>query len=483
MSSSVKSDEKRNSSVKEVADSNTRFSIIIILLLTSIIVGLPSWYFTTSVERATLPIEEMTSLSEEYFNNVNYEIPVQIIDIPNPLDGLISESQELIDKKLKDSKVGIKLYKNDQFESYYKLKLILNEDYDSLTVSPYSDRLIKLFITPGIISNGLVSDLISRVLIDNVFKFEIESIDNNRKNIVKFPFSDNYKVSINFLHSNNEIFKLNNDTLEKVMRNFQNFVKSLELFAKFTIEFQELWYENRLITKDEYKVDDITYIKDPSMLIDYSDWGLDQDVELDPIINLNLYLPDDEKLIIENSSKNSFIIPQWGGVVILNEEEAETLDYDKLNEIFDIFAFQLLKLIGVDTDSNKSLFYRIDELTRIQTIDNINNSLINFKSLIKLVNQLDTIPIPLQSVNEINQSLIHIKDCLKELEQLDWIKAHQTSTLALKLSNNAFFHKDMVQQAYFPEKHKMAVYSPLLGPFVTIVVLALIRGIKEVRGG
>lgn len=67
------------------------------------------------------------------------------------------------------------------------------------------------------------------------------------------------------------------------------------------------------------------------------------------------------------------------------------------------------------------------------------------------------------------------------MQSLNWLGAYRHSTRALKLSNNAFFHKDMVQQAYFPEEHKMAVYSPLLGPFVTIVVMALVRGVKELR--
>lgn len=476
--------------LETVQDTKKRFSIIMILLLTTLIIGVPLWYFTTSVERATLPIDAITALNEQYLNNIKYEIPVRLVEIPDPLSGFIDETQDLLNEKLTNSNVRVKLFKNDYLgpdvdeKQVYDLKMIMSENEDKLLVSPYSDRLIKLFVSPDVIKHGLVSDLLSRILIENVFKSEINENNSSgtgskTKNLIKFPFSTSYKVSINFLHSDNKMLSLPDGVLEKAVSNFKSFMNSLDSLTKFTVEFQELWYENRLITKDEYEKDGFTYIKDPSMFIDYSDWGLDQDVELDPVINLNLYLPDSEKLLIENTQRNSFIIPQWGGVVIVNDDE--TVDYNRLNEVFDIFAFQILKLIGVDTDPDRSIYYRIDELIRIQTVENLNNSLNNFKSLIKLINQLETIPIPLQSVDEINESIRYIQTSAAELAHLNWLAAYKHSTLALKLSNNAFFHEDMVQQAYFPEEHKMAVYSPLLGPFVTIVVMALVRGLKEVK--
>jgi phosphatidylinositol glycan class S len=481
--SSVKSEDLDQ--IEQLQSVKRRFSIILVLLLTAIIIGFPAWYLTTSVERSKLPIEEIDLLNQLYLNNVNYEIPVEIIDLPITLNGLIEETQELLNSKLSKSNTKIKLLKENNLEiedlNIYKLKLIMNEDEDKLIVSPNKDKLIRLFITPNVIKNGLVGDLISRVLTDSIFNLEINESLNKQKNIIKFPFTNDYKISINFLHSGNKILDLNDDNelIKKALNNFQNFIQSLKSFANFTIEFQELWYEKRILTNDEYKVDNKTIIKDTSMFIDYSDWGLDQDVELNPIINLNLYLPDNEKIIIENSIKNSFIIPQWGGVIISNDDEK--IDYNKLNEIFDIFAFQILKLIGINTDSDKSLFYRIDEMIRIQTVENIKESLKNFQSLIKLSNQLETIPIPLETVEEIKESIEKVHLSINKLQQLNWLDAYKSSIIALKLSNNAFFHKDMVQQAYFPEEHKMAVYSPLLGPFATISILALIRGIKEMK--
>lgn len=465
-----------------------RFYIIISLILTALIIGLPSWYLTTSVERYSLPIEEMNLLNDKYLNNIKYNIPVQLIELTNPLEGFVDEVQNLLNEKLVNSNVGIKLIgDNDDDDNIYnstcKVKLIVNEDDDKIVISPYKDRLLKLFITPEIIKNGLVSDLLVRVLTENIFNFEISGDGLNYNNKIQLPFSSHYKISINFLHSSDKILNLKDDKIIfKAIKNFQKFLNSISSIAKFTLEFQELWYEERLITTDEYRIDNITYIKDTSMFIDYSDWGLDQNVELEPVINLNLYLPDEETLIIENSIKNSFIIPQWGGVIILNNNEEEIVDYEKLNEIFEIFAFQLLKLIGIETDlDSSSLFLKIDEIIRIQTIKNLNNSLKNFKNLIKLINQLDTIPIPLQSVNEIKESIEFLNNSIENLNNLNWLDAYKYSISALELSNNAFFHKDMVQQAHFPEEHKMAVYSPLLGPFITILTLALLRGIKEIK--
>lgn len=483
-----KSGEESNSSIEEVKQaqsSKNRLKIIIVLLLTAILLGLPSWYVTTSVEREVLPVEEITNLTAQYFNNLKYRIPVEMVDLPMTLDGLVDETQALLDEKLKSSTAQIKLNNSpaqDVTEEQYKLKLVLSDEDNAgkLIMSPNRDRSIKLFITPEIIKNRLVSDLISKVLIESLFDVDIGRLEAER-DIIKFPFSTDYKISINFLHSSDKMFDWdeNNRLLRQSLQNFRNFIEVLQPMANFTVEFQELWYEKRIKTDDEYKIDGVTYIRDTSRFVDYSDWGLDQDVELNPIINLNLYLPENEKIRIENSAKNSFLIPQWGGVVVLNHDEV--IDHEKLNEIFDIFAFQILKLVGINTNLNKSVYYRIDEMIRVQTLENIFESLKNYQSLIELISQLETIPIPLQVVDEIKESIENLKGSVTNLNSSNWLNAYKLSTNALKLSNVAFFHKDMVSQAYFPEEHKLAVYSPLLGPLITMTILALIRVVKELR--
>lgn len=117
----------------------------------------------------------------------------------------------------------------------------------------------------------------------------------------------------------------------------------------------------------------------------------------------------------------------------------------------------------------------------MQIMKNIQETLVNYQGLIKLVSQLETIPVPLQSVNEIEESITQLNATITNLDNMRWMDAFESSTKALKVSNNAFFHKDMVQQAYFPEEHKMAVYSPLMGPFCTIMLMAIVRGVKELR--
>lgn len=78
--------------VKDPAPPWKRFSILIIVLTISLTLGLPSWYLTTSVERAELPVGEIETLNEKYLDNVEYAIPVKIIDLPNTLTGIINET-------------------------------------------------------------------------------------------------------------------------------------------------------------------------------------------------------------------------------------------------------------------------------------------------------------------------------------------------------------------------------------------------------
>ncbi|KAF8430611.1 phosphatidylinositol-glycan biosynthesis class S protein-domain-containing protein [Terfezia claveryi] len=127
---------------------------------------------------------------------------------------------------------------------------------------------------------------------------------------------------------------------------------------------------------------------DLSNFINSAKWPLTS-IKSDPTISFIIYIPDKSlsPLIIPESTGggNAWLLPQWGGVAILNpktEVEANItvvhdppahLTLDDLKPSLDIFATQLLALLGTPSDFSvsSSLPIRIDSLTRQRTAETL----------------------------------------------------------------------------------------------------------------
>ncbi|QOU21760.1 hypothetical protein BRETT_001924 [Brettanomyces bruxellensis] len=500
-------------------EAQLRHSIVLFIVLLAVLVGLPIWYLTTTIYRANLPEAEIIQMEHSIADGIDYEVPFYVMNLPSSLDGLIDEAQDLIDNQmneLQDAKAAIRAHvkllsgrESSVGEFDYKIRLIERDlmdetDTEAVYISPGSDREIKLFLSPSVIQNGKVTDFLMRVVTDMVLGSEIgllTEVSGNSGNastsrsMIKIPYNDQYKVSVSFLEEGDEPLRWD---VKPVVDAFGKYLSVLDSYANFTLETQLGYYEalpetanlEKLEKADEESVD-ICILKDTSTFMDYSEWGLDQDVQLLPTINLVVYAPNrNRKILIANSTTNSFIVPQWGGVVIYNGaadgnkpgKDNLLVSTEDLEPVFDIFASQILQLLGAP-ESPKSPFIRADMITRVQCAQNLLKSVDNLVSLIKLTRELPTIPIPEITMQEVEETMALVNKSMiimKSWNESDWWnQVNELSARAVKISDKAFFQKDMVQQAFFPEDHKMAVYMPLLGPFATIMVLGLARSLKE----
>ncbi|QPG77395.1 hypothetical protein FOA43_004808 [Brettanomyces nanus] len=477
-----------------------RHRIVYAVILISAIVGLPIWYLTTSIHRAALPEEEINQMSKSIMGRINYKVPIYLIGITEPLQGLLVEAQALIDQEVAkfDSPIvpHYTLYEGDENSDGYQIKLIILEPEDdreeSLSISPFSDRQTKMFISADVINNDKVPDFIMRVVTNDLFGSELEMLKRLDKNyqddydMVKMPYSRNYKVSLSFLEESDDPIDWD---IKPVIKTFERYLAILGEYANFTVESQLGYYESLLdsVNLEREGSDNTTFIlRDTSTFIDYSEWGLDQDVEVGPSINLVLYVPNSDKRIeIANSSTGSFLVPQWGGVVIRNNDQEDSrISTQELLPVFDVFASHLFRLLGAP-EKPKSPFIRADILTRWQSVECLLQSVDNLMSLTKLTKQLPTIPIPEITLKEVDDTIKFVNESVSIMDNDSignwWKRVNQLSSKALELSDKAFFQKDMVQQVYFPEEHKMAVYMPLLGPIGTILLLGLLRIFRESR--
>lgn len=503
----------------ERKEAQLRHSIVFFVILLAAFVGLPIWYLTTTIYRAKLPEAKIIQMEHDIAGGIDYDVPFYVMNLPSSLDGLMEEAQKRIDRqmgKLQDAKapirVHVKLLKAQDLtvsKFDYKIRLIERDlmdetDTEAIYISPNSDREIKVFLSPNVIQNGMVTDFLMRVVTDMILAPEIGLLNeiagvsegaSTSRSMIKIPYNDQYKISVSFLEEGDEPLRWD---VKPIVDAFGKYLTILDSYANFTLETQLGYYEtlpetvNLVKQKQEDEESPQVYIlEDTSTFMDYSEWGLDQDVQLVPTINLVVYAPNrNRRILIANSTTNSFIVPQWGGMVIYNgaenEDEQEKnnllVTTEDLEPVFNIFASQILQLLGAP-DSPKSPFIRADMITRVQSAQNLLKSVDNLVSLIKLTRELPTIPIPEITMREVEETIALVNESMRIMRKWNesrwWKQVNELSARAVKISDKAFFQKDMVQQAFFPEDHKMAVYMPLLGPFATIMVLGLARLLKE----
>ena len=100
------------------------------------------------------------------------------------------------------------------------------------------------------------------------------------------------------------------------------------------------------------------------------------------------------------TSSDAFILPQWGGIVLLNNPEAH-LTSVSIASTFKTFQRQLLALLGVPSlpqgvasnDGQPFSDWQLDALVRQRARQNFESSKETLKSIVALVRQIENMPV------------------------------------------------------------------------------------------
>lgn len=481
---------------------SVKFLRRLIVLVVVVIVGLLGYplFSTTTIYRANLPIEEVNDLASSFDQQIHFKIPVYI-ELPNALDHFIPSCQDMINEALYEShpslkntwEIDLQRQPNDatDTENDYLVKMDGGDSF-SYSILPFSKEINIQVLRDA--HTKTVESFVKKVLLENVFKEEIDRFDSllsSKKDTsqVIMPYSSNYNVVFSLLAENGQTV---NWDIEQCTKLFKPLFDSLKHFSNFSISSQIQYYSKltREVTYDKEK--DAYILKDSelSTFINFGDWNLVTH-DIKPTINFLVYFPESnykgKPFLIENSDTNSFLVPQWGGVSIINKElpvlaGAEvTLTHDELLPVMEIFASQLFQLLGLP-NTPKSPYIRIDTLSRITYFKNSKKALENLLSLIKLAQSLNEISIPDTTKEYVLKTIVYIKNSIAVLnDDQNYSQAIGLSSRALENSDNAFFEKEMVQQAYFPSEHKLAVLLPLLGPVTSIICLGFLKMLVDFK--
>ncbi|CAO3567933.1 unnamed protein product [Mortierella alpina] len=287
------------------------------------------------------------------------------------------------------------------------------------------------------------------------------------------------------------------------------FLKSVETISKFTVESQIQHYASLTFTPEvdaDLKEHYLTMDNLPHF-INAAEWSLASTVSSLPSLNFLTYIPkpSESPLVIKagpsspRSATNSFLIPRWGGITILNRDNStatahpDVITVQELEPVMKLFLTQLRDLMGLSHLSNSASYpitfhqstngaptaWELDQLIRKRTAENIVDSLATLVSLAKLVAETPNMVVLDHIQKDVVDALQLVFASCDGLSKQEYVRALESSRDALVKAETAFFDPTMVSMLYFPDEHKYAIYMPLFVPISVPLVMALLREIKK----
>ncbi|MCJ1478030.1 GPI transamidase component [Lambiella insularis] len=255
----------------------------------------------------------------------------------------------------------------------------------------------------------------------------------------------------------------------------------VQLYATFSPSVQQPVYDSDLHIWTLRK-------EDLSGFINAAEWPLSPSIGEGPTLNFVLYVPSDQvtPLVVKDSHATSWLIPQWGGVTILNPQDPQLtnsysrshLSTETIKPALLTFSHQLLSLLGAP-QSPPSFPLQLQTLTRIRGASLLLSASSTMGSLARLTVALPSIAIPENVASAVDTTLSHLRDTCSSLREGSFNKALRYARVAEAEAEKGFFDKAMVGQVYFPDEHKVAVYLPLLGPIGVPLVMSALKEIKR----
>lgn len=270
-------------------------------------------------------------------------------------------------------------------------------------------------------------------------------------------------------------------------------LESLSGISNFTVDTQVQLYAtfSPSVQSPEYDSDlEIWTLReeDLSGFINAAEWPLSPSIGAGPTLNFVIYVPDpgNVPLVVKGSQASSWLIPQWGGVFILNsprgasDESARLagLSKEEIQPALLTFSHQLLSFLGAP-QSPPSLPLQLQTLTRLRAASLLFSASSTMGSLARLTVALPSIAIPETVSTAVDITLAQLRQTCGALKDGRFNDALSHARVAEAEAENGFFEKSMVGQVYFPDEHKVAVYLPLLGPVGVPLVMSALKELKR----
>ncbi|KAF9010186.1 phosphatidylinositol-glycan biosynthesis class S protein-domain-containing protein [Cyathus striatus] len=448
-----------------------------------IFLSLPLWWYTTSITRLSLPASWVSSHAER-----RLRLPVRIC-LPSESNASRKTLQRAIDEHVMNSQgrwegldVEIDICTKPLTEYVYSLA------FEGREVAVEGRKLFYPNFVYKAISK--LAEVLSTLLTPH-------SVAPDQR---VAQYAPSFRLAFSLLNEDAAAgYTINSwDIKEGLEKHIFPIISPLSSLHKFTIESQvqfhaPLAFHPQLINS--------TYAltqEDLTVFVNSAEWTLSSSASNDPVLHFILFIPSAyrQPLLLVNSdgqplSSSAFLLPQWGGIFVHNPNLKDTskntgLPTSDLDHIFSVFANQLSTLLGVprlppgvkSTDTNRRITdWQLDTLIRRRALENAEGSQNTLRSIVKLVNQIENMPVG----EDVKGDIYNALNALDQMHVSAGVSLHDTfrhSAEAFMFSSRAFFNPGMLALLYFPAEHKYAVYAPL---FASVMVPLFITTLREAK--
>ncbi|XP_014292645.1 GPI transamidase component PIG-S [Halyomorpha halys] len=479
-----------------------------------IVIGVPLWWKTTEVYRASLPYDEIHALdpSQTEIKTTIFiysEYPTHANEIIRGL--LISfEKLSIFNVEIKPFKIDIEpisfqAVENSSVIHPSKPGQILLVEVPSL---PYNDKVL-------VSTNRIIyftynddSDLIAQVIMQWFFEEEAlinkvtsiispQKINLDEENSNRLRAALGYDIIFTVINSDPENINFNWDVKTDVKGYMEPLLSQISKVSSHALKSQWLYLMDlgEVPRKDEsgwytYKFSQLPHIITPL------EKKLGSGISKNPCVHMILYVAgcsvsplcflSSDELRVEG-----MISPQWGAVQILNPSEDNCANHTEVKffprDIMSIFISQFHALLGIREKVRKNGInfmslrgpllrsWELDSLYRIRTVEQITSASLTLQSLSKLLGEINNIVINEDVANSIDVAVKNVKKTVNALKRGDLDEAMEASSEAFSAAETAFSDPSLLSLLYFPDDQKYAVYIPLFLPIMIPVIMSLKR--------
>lgn len=530
-----RSDASPSTSPSEApASIRTRLFILFAFWGVVAFLGLPHWLQSTSIHRSNLPLESMNNWAEGKSCKIHYPLHVRLICQDDELEytqrlaaqvhshlnaggneGLYSFE---ITADLANGTYGQEVWPpiSHDSSSYQQSALIVNLQTDKKAKS--SEASLRSLVpvldvrhNPSRTKDAASLSTFVASEIRKVFDHERHAISYllegspftnqnsddqltpeteanlDTKSTRAFKYASTYHLTFSLFTSSGSPSAW--DVEQALEETILPLLDRMSSISKFTVDTQVQLYASFSPSMPEPRYNPTSRAwqlqkSDLSGFINAAEWPLSPSIGSGPTINFVLYVPSKDKspLVLAETGGNSWIIPQWGGVQILNPtaKQSERLSANDLRPIMITFADQLLSLIGLPP-SPSSLSLRIATLTRERATSLIISASSTLGALARLTLKLTSIAIPDTVAKSVTETIHRLDQACQHIQEGQYQRALEDARIAEDEAEQAFFEPSMVGQVYFPDEHKVAVYVPLLGPMAVPLVISALKELQRFR--
>ncbi|KIM86728.1 hypothetical protein PILCRDRAFT_815979 [Piloderma croceum F 1598] len=458
-----------------------------------VLLALPLWWYTTSIERLSLPSSRVLGLFER---DLRFQLHLQLNTEGYKDAAVVARDwQGILDQRtaLGGRWEGLDVYvhpkKHGDFSDVFGTYTVNMGPYKSSA----QDRQLSLTTA------NVLTDDSPTTLIDTLSDLLAPYAPSDSHDCV-VQYAPRYRLAFTMLNEDAAAGQAVHgwDIQDAIAQHISPHLLRLSVLHNFTIESQVQFHAPLAFKPIPISVDGRAahglMPEDLTVFVNSAQWTLSSSVSNDPVLHFILYVPSvtQRPLYILNadgttSRSTAFLLPQWGGIVLFNPpppsdlHQHTHLSSHSLMPIMNSFSTQLLALLGVPplppavrcTQSNSSLTdWQLDALLRRRILENVDKSTKTLGSIVQLVDQIENMPVGPDVRGDVQDALIAL-DKVFVSSRNSTIETLLHSSQALSLASRAFFNPGMLALLYFPAEHKYAVYTPLFAS-VAVPLLAAV---------